>query len=182
MTTRSRPRDTHRLRFKWQRGLIVWLVFSSHPPTLSGNPDTAAYARVCSSLDHRCFAGPTPFSFSSARCPVLRHPSQCFRVVFFFFEFSFAVRQNASLRSCFSRVPAFFLLPCFWRNLANIPSSWIPSRPIDRGFEWQTCPALSMSVRCFFAIDHPPPFIVKFDEKQRLHDDREQWRVNASFS
>lgn len=54
----------------------------------------------------------------------------------------------------FIAFPRSFLSSRFWRTLANNSSSSMPSWPIDRGFEWQTCPALSMSVRCFFVIDH----------------------------
>lgn len=172
---------TRRFRFKWQRRLIVWFVFSLYSPFLSENPEPhrcRAFA-VCSisvALPSRHL-----FHFYRLAAPVLRFlrfSSRCC-----FFEFSFVVRQTR-LHSCFFRILAFFLLPRFWQTLANIPSSWIPSWPIDRGFEWQTCPALSMSVCCFFAIDHSPVIhrIVKFDEKQRIHDDRKQRRADYLLS
>jgi len=91
LTTRPRPRDTHRTRFKWQRGLIVWLVrvFITSP----GKLDTPAYPRVCSLLDYHHFVEPTPFSFSFGESA--RRPSPPIFMVLFamfarcFFGFSF---------------------------------------------------------------------------------------------
>lgn len=66
MTTRPRPRDTHRPWFKWQRGLIVEVFIATRGQTWH-----PAYP-VCCLPDYHYFVRPTPFSFSLGAGPVLR--------------------------------------------------------------------------------------------------------------
>lgn len=129
MTTRPRPRDTHRTRFKWQRGLIVWLVgvFIASP----GKLDTPAYPRVCSLLDYHYFVESTPFSFSfgeSAR----RLSPPIFTVLFAmfascFFGFSFAFRLTCLC--CFSSRSRILFCP----NTFDEPSQTARRRRCRRG-------------------------------------------------
>jgi len=107
-----------------------------------------------------------PFAFAQLR---LTSPRRC---LFHFHSAAESTHYFPPSILCFSRcncvvfsslrfsrekllLPVFlFLSPRLWRILTNNPSSLMPSRSIDRGFDWQTRPALSMSARCFLAIDH----------------------------
>jgi len=110
-----------------------------------------------------------PACLQFARLPLLRRAEHLFyfrsgnRLVAQSFDFHGSLRNVSALffrillraSVVFRRAfPHSLLSSRFWRTPANSLSSSMPSWPIDRGFEWQTCPALSMSARCFFAIDH----------------------------
>jgi len=169
LTTRPRPRDTHRPRFKWQSG-INRRSFHHIP----GKPDTPRTPfAVCSTtiLLHRA---DTFFIFTRRSLPL--SPS-IFTVLFAmllrcFFRF-FAVRQIRRRLRCF-RVPAFFFCPVLTNprkqpvvtNRSRLQVTNV-SGPIDVG-------------SLLFRDRSSRLSVVKFDGKQRLHDDR-KWYSREHF-
>lgn len=116
---------------------------------IPGKPDTLAYL-VRSLLDYHYFVvGPTPFSFplGTGSSPDF-HGSKC----------------SSRSRVVFSDSPSAGAPPLFFVAHSRVlfyrpfdePSQtqFVVVVAVDRGFAWQTCPTLSMSVRCFFTIDH----------------------------
>lgn len=117
------------------------------------------------------------FSFSSAYRP---GPS-IFTALFAtlsccFFEFSFAVRQTR-FHSCFSGILAFFFITPLLTNPHKHPVV-VDTVVANRSRLRVTNVSGPIDVGPLLFCDRSlvPSSIVKFDEKQRLHDDRKQRR------
>lgn len=91
-----------------------------------------------------------------------------------FFRIFLRRSNRTRLRFCFSRVPAIFLLLCFWRTLANIVVVDTVAANRSQLQVTNVSGPIDVGLLLFCDRSFPPPSVVKFDEKQRLHNDRER--------